>query len=92
MTERGLIKAYERNFDVRQIDVERVPVTRTDYGLTVGMILLSTGDTVAMTLTLEGQDVFGYLRSDVVLTVSDTYHFLSDPTPPTGAETVHRSS
>ena len=84
--EHDLIVAYERNFGVRQVTWNVSPWPPTDYGLLWDDTTVPT-DTMTMTLTTLGQEVFNYLRPDVRLTITPTWHFLSDPYPPTGETT-----
>lgn len=74
-TERSLIEAYERAFNVRQVTLYAFP-NAAEYGLVFQSVAPSP---LNAALTAEGQAVFSYLRPDVSIPFIDVYGYQAQP-------------
>lgn len=76
-TEREAIRRYERNFGVRRVTWYAYPEPSA-YGLAPQSATL---DDVTVTMTAEGQQVFGYLNPGLSLALTEGYTVLATPAP-----------
>jgi len=76
-TERDAIRRYERNFGVRRVTWYAYPEPSA-YGLAPQSATL---DDVTVTMTTEGQQVFGYLNPSLSLALTEGYTVLATPAP-----------